>query len=101
MNGGGESEGAESKTNSSARDIKPHELFLQAAMEKKKSSAPTSGGWGRIGGLFKLGPEVGIEDDEAQTNVKDLEETNAPQHESIKLLLSELVKVQAAFKEEA
>lgn len=96
---GAESEGESNKN--SAREITPQELFLQAAMEKKKSSATTSGGWGRIGGLFNKGSDGAMEDDEAQTHIKDLEETNATQHETIKLLRSELVKVQAAFKEEA
>lgn len=89
------------ESESAAREITPQELFLQAAMEKKKSVAPAGGGWGRIGGLFTKGSDGGMEDDEAQTRIKDLEEANAAQHETVKLLRSELVKVQAAFKEEA
>jgi chromosome segregation ATPase len=96
---GAESEG-ESKKNP-AKEITPQELFLQAAMEKKKASSTAPGGWGRIGGLFSKGSEGGMEDDEAQTRIKELEEANAAQHETIKLLRSELVKVQASFKEEA
>jgi hypothetical protein len=91
----------EGESKHSTREITPQELFLQAAMEKKKSSVPTSGAWGRIGGLFNKGSEGGSEDDEAHARIKDLEEQNTAQHETIKLLRSELVKVQAAFKEEA
>ena len=84
-------------------DPAPQALFLQAAIDRKKAAAdPVGFGWTRtIGGLFTKGSE-GQEDRENETDaiIGELEEENARHMETIKILRSEIVKMQATHKEE-
>ena len=83
-----------------AEEAAPQAMFLEAAIAKKKATAPAQGGgWGRLGGIFG-GADSNDEEDPA-ARVKELEEINAAQLETIKSLRSEMVKMQAQHKEEA
>lgn len=82
----------------------PQALFLQAALEKKKASSAAAanaaaGGRRWLGGMWNKGSED--TGDDPQLQVKELEEANAKQLETIKSLRSEMVKIQTMFKEEA
>jgi aspartate beta-hydroxylase len=93
LEGGGEFSKPES-----APEPSPQALFLQAAMNRKVAPAPKMG---IFGGIFSKGSTDVGSDGEAEARCKELEEENAEQAEIIKKLRSEIVTIQASFKEAA
>jgi chromosome segregation ATPase len=90
---------------SSDVETAPQALFLQAAMERKKAEKATDNaagrGWGRISGIFAQQNVPNVDESEAEARVRELEDQNVTQADTIKRLQSEMVKMQAGFKEEA
>ena len=92
--------GNESKEGSEAA---PQAMFLQAAMVRKKQQTDNAGaagsGFRMFGGIFNKASD--LDETEADARIKELEDTNATQLETIKKLRSEIVNLQAKFKEDA
>jgi chromosome segregation ATPase len=78
----------------------PQALFLAAAVEKKKATAPekSAGNWGRLGGMFKK-TSTDVEED-AQARIEELEIENTKQAVEINTLKKEIYELQTTHKEE-
>jgi chromosome segregation ATPase len=78
----------------------PQSVFLQTAMERKRSPAETADSqgskWGMLGSIFKKGP---IEEN-SDTQIQDILEKNASLEAKLAELSSELVKMRSTHKEE-
>jgi len=79
--------------------VEPQALFLAAAVEKKATTTANGNGstW-RLGGIFTKSSE---NEDETQTLIGELENENSKQEMEIKILKSEMVKMQSKYKEQA
>ena len=83
-------------------DGAPQAMFLQAAMVRKQqtdNSGAAGGGFRMFGGIFNKASD--LDESEADAKIKELEEENSTQLETIKKLRSEIVNLQAKFKEDA
>ena len=84
-----------------APEAAPQAMFLQAAKVRKKqtdNSGAAGGRFGMFGGIFNKPSD--LDESEADVKIKELEETNATQLDTIKKLRSEIVNLQAKFKED-
>lgn len=86
--------------------VDPQANFLQAALERKKSSVATKteGNKWSLGGFLaarSLSGEVPVADGEYADRIEELQTENAEQAETIKMLRSEMMKMQTMYKEKA
>merc|ERR1711935_451109 len=98
----GKAKEANNDASSNASDgtqAEPQALFLAAAVEKKAvSSATGSGSWRFTRNIFSMASES---EDETHALIIKLEGENSLKENEIKILKSEMVKMQTSYKEQA
>lgn len=90
---------ASSNPSDDGTQAEPQALFLAAAVEKKAvSSATGSGSWRFTRNIFSMASE---NEDETHALIIKLEGENSLKENEIKILKSEMVKMQTSYKEQA